>query len=151
MTSITMLGPGSSVPQWAESLELEEFSSTWGTLGALEVMWLMENRAFARWHVIPKIGEAELLRIAVTPGHRRRGTARQLLKECIQYLTEHGCHALRLEVRVSNHPAQNLYLSTGWHQAGVRKAYYSNGEDAVQYVMPGDNRADFSTPPLQEI
>src|SRR6266567_4754875 len=37
-----------------------------------------------------------------------------------------------LEVRVTNHNAQNLYRKYGFHEAGVRHRYYSdNNEDAL--------------------
>jgi ribosomal protein S18 acetylase RimI-like enzyme len=130
-----MLGPGSSVPQWAENLETQEFCSAWGTLGEFEVMWLTDDCAFARWRMVPRIGEAELLRIAVCPSQRRKGIAKRLISECMKYMEAHECPTLRLEVRASNGPARALYLSLGWRQTGLRKGYYSDGEDAAEYVV----------------
>jgi ribosomal protein S18 acetylase RimI-like enzyme len=98
-----------------------------------EMMWALEKRAFARWRVMPKIGEAELLRLAVSPAHRREGMATRLMSECSNQLSAIGCTALRLEVRASNTAAQKLYDSLGWRQANTRKAYYSDGEDGVVY------------------
>jgi ribosomal-protein-alanine N-acetyltransferase len=43
-----------------------------------------------------------------------------------------GCKNLTLEVRVSNHGAQELYRRFGFAPAGVRRGYYpENGEDAL--------------------
>jgi len=135
MTAIRTLGPGSLVPDWVEALESEEFSSVWGALGEDEIMWLMDCYAFARWRVAPKIGEAELLRIAVVESHRRSGMAKHLMGACLADLVASGCTALRLEVRASNTPAQKLYETLGWRRMGTRKAYYSDGEDALVYAL----------------
>jgi ribosomal-protein-alanine N-acetyltransferase len=133
MTAIVALGPGSSMPDWVEELELLEFGPAWGSLDEFEMLWMIERCAFARWRVVSKIGEAELLRIAVLPTHRRMGIATLLIAECSTYLAEIGCTILRLEVRASNTAAQKLYESIGWRQTGHRKAYYSDGEDGVLY------------------
>jgi ribosomal-protein-alanine N-acetyltransferase len=39
----------------------------------------------------------------------------------------------KLEVRVSNEPAINLYRSMGYTIVGIYQGYYSDGEDA--YMM----------------
>ena len=135
MTAICALGSGSLVPVWAEALESQEFSSVWGALGEDEIMWLMDRCAFARWRVAPKIGEAELLRIAVVESHRRSGMAKRLMGACLADLVASGCTTLRLEVRASNVPAQKLYESLDWRRMGTRNAYYSDGEDALVYAL----------------
>jgi len=135
MTAVHALGPGSLVPCWAEALELEEFASAWGALGECEMLWLIDRSAFARWRVAPKIGEAELLRIAVARGHRRSGVAKRLMGVCSECLAASGCTSLRLEVRASNVPARRLYESLGWRRTGARKAYYGDGEDALVYAL----------------
>jgi ribosomal protein S18 acetylase RimI-like enzyme len=135
MPDALALFSGSSVPDWAEKLEMQEFGSLWGPLGDMEVMWLLDGLAFARWRAVPKTGEAELLRIAVSDGHRREGHAKKLMAESQTRLLGMGCPLLRLEVRVSNAPARMLYESIGWERLNDRKAYYGDGEDAVVYGM----------------
>ena len=45
---------------------------------------------------------------------------------------EHGVSSLTLEVRVSNHGAQELYRAFGFVPAGIRKNYYAEvNEDAL--------------------
>jgi ribosomal protein S18 acetylase RimI-like enzyme len=44
-----------------------------------------------------------------------------------------GAMETKLEVRVSNEPAINLYRSMGYTIAGIYQGYYSDGEDA--YIM----------------
>jgi len=42
-----------------------------------------------------------------------------------------------LEVRASNHAAQNLYHKSGFRPCGLQRAYYrDNGEDAVLMSTP---------------
>ena len=135
MPEPTALFPGSLVPDWAEGLEMLEFGSLWGPLGDMELLWLLGGLAFARWRAAPSIGEAELLRIAVSRGHRRQGHAKTLMAESSKRLFDMGCRLLRLEVRASNAPAKSLYESIGWQRVGDRKAYYGDGEDAAVYEL----------------
>ena len=39
-----------------------------------------------------------------------------------------------LEVKRTNFPAINLYLSFGFEEINIRKKYYSDGEDALEMV-----------------
>ena len=75
--------------------------------------------------------DAQLMSIATSPNHRKKGIARGLLaafeKECVN----RGATVCFLEVRVSNTPARTLYERVGYEQIGVRKRYYPDGEDAL--------------------
>lgn len=75
------------------------------------------------------LGEWEILRVAVDPRFRRQGIAKRLL-EILDSCCLPG-HLIFLEVRASNNSAQELYLSCGFVESGVRKKYYSDEEDAV--------------------
>jgi ribosomal protein S18 acetylase RimI-like enzyme len=127
------LGPGSDLPGWLEALDLACFGLGWGGLEDQEHVWALPAQAFARWRVVPAIGEAELLRLAVAPEARGRGLGSSLLRACEERLGAMGCTLLRLEVRTSNHPARALYASLGWKEVGLRPGYYRDGEDAVLY------------------
>lgn len=50
----------------------------------------------------------------VTPHHRRRGLARQLMLRSFDLLREHGCTTCVLEVLEENHQAAALYRSLGF-------------------------------------
>jgi ribosomal protein S18 acetylase RimI-like enzyme len=67
-------------------------------------------------------GEREILNVAVDPGRRRRGVARELIRE--ELARWPGTHFL--EVRESNAAARRLYESLGFEQVGARPAYYEN-------------------------
>ena len=76
--------------------------------------------------------EAELQNLAVRPGFRRRGVARQLVGTLHERLTEAGVERIFLEARVSNFAAFGLYRSCGYTERGLRRNYYaSDGEDAL--------------------
>jgi len=133
LTAPTHFGPGSALPAWVESLERETFGDAWGTLEDSEQMWSVQGLAYARWSLIPVVGEAELLRIAVSPEARGRGLGRSILRVSTEAMHSLGIAELHLEVRVSNTAARHLYEAEGWRATGLRKGYYRDGEDAALY------------------
>lgn len=75
---------------------------------------------------------ADVMNLAVSPDHRRKGIGEKLIKALTRHLQEHGVIALLLEVRVSNAPAIRLYEKLGFVQVGRRPRYYTNPrEDAL--------------------
>ena len=76
-------------------------------------------------------GEAEILTLAVAPKARRRGIAGALMKAAEEAAREKQSDVLFLEVAADNEPARALYRALGFSQAGLRKAYYRSGGDAL--------------------
>src|SRR6185436_9125617 len=76
-------------------------------------------------------GEAEILRLAVDPGERRRGIARALVEEGLARLRGEGIEVCHLEVRADNLGAIALYEALGFERTGRRRGYYRNGTDAL--------------------
>jgi len=79
-------------------------------------------------------GEAHVLNICVDPEYQVRGLGRYLLHHIIKQSNRTDVDMILLEVRRSNVNAQRLYLSEGFHELGVRKAYYpteDGREDAI--------------------
>jgi [ribosomal protein S18]-alanine N-acetyltransferase len=68
--------------------------------------------------------EAELLTVAVDPGHRRRGGARLLLDAVVEKAQSGGARSLFLEVGEDNARARALYDSLGFDVVGRRAGYY---------------------------
>jgi ribosomal-protein-alanine N-acetyltransferase len=66
--------------------------------------------------------------LGVLPTYRRKGIAKQLLRECEARLP---VPKVRLSVRASNQPALRLYASVGYQQHSIWSRYYSDGEDAL--------------------
>ncbi len=78
------------------------------------------------------VDEAHITTIAMHPKYRRRGLGEFMLVSLIDIAYNIGAKWVTLEVRVTNHNAQNLYRKYGFHEAGVRHRYYSdNNEDAL--------------------
>lgn len=125
---------GGPLPAWLQALDAATFGEAWGEPAPHEAIWMLAGAAYARWSLVPPAGEAELLRVAVEPSRRGQGLARELLAACEAELAEAGIRDLHLEVRVSNAAARALYAGSGWRDAGLRKGYYRDGEDAALYA-----------------
>jgi ribosomal-protein-alanine N-acetyltransferase len=84
--------------------------------------------------------EAEILSIAIAPGHRGRGLSRQLLLTHLGYLAGRGVRTVFLEVEENNLPARRLYDRAGFAVAGRRERYYreAGGEQLNALVMRRD-------------
>ena len=73
-------------------------------------------------------GEAHILNICIHPDYQQKGLGRYLLRHLIDKCRRTDVDMLLLEVRRSNTAAQRLYQSEGFHELGVRKAYYPADE-----------------------
>ncbi|MGH7537893.1 MAG: ribosomal protein S18-alanine N-acetyltransferase [Gemmatimonadales bacterium] len=76
--------------------------------------------------------EGEILNLGVALRVRRHGVGRALVKHLLVALATRGVHAVFLEVRESNAPAQRLYETFGFREIARRRRYYQRPiEDAV--------------------
>jgi ribosomal-protein-alanine N-acetyltransferase len=69
--------------------------------------------------------EAEILTIAVSSRHRRRGYGRLLMEDVVRRLYRERIGSLFLEVDRANAAAVALYRSLGFVVAGERRNYYA--------------------------
>jgi ribosomal protein S18 acetylase RimI-like enzyme len=76
---------------------------------------------------------ARLYSIAIAAHMRGRGVSAALLEDATQRMRDAGAAVLRLETRVDNMAAQNLFVRSGFVQRGRKMAYYEDGEDALLY------------------
>lgn len=134
---ITRLQPGEGLPPWLTALDAATFGEAWGPLARHEGLWVIEGAAFARFSLVPRVQEGELLRIAVDPAQRGKGLGRTLLEGAQRALKAEGIRELNLEVRLGNAAARALYEACGWREVGRRARYYGDGEDAVLYGWQG--------------
>lgn len=95
-------------------------------MGSPHVIALGDDRAFILAQIIAD--EAEVLTIATHPDHRRQGLARDLLVRFHAAARAKGAVTAFLEVAADNAPALALYLSAGYGQAGLRRAYYDRAD-----------------------
>ncbi|MFC7070352.1 ribosomal protein S18-alanine N-acetyltransferase [Halobaculum lipolyticum] len=71
--------------------------------------------------------------LAVRPDAQGEGLGRRLLRTALRELAGRGASAVKLEVRESNHRAQELYSDEGFRPARRVPRYYGDGEAA--FVM----------------
>ena len=76
--------------------------------------------------------DAHVTTIAVDPAHHRHTVGTRLLLVLTREALARGARHMTLEVRLSNHAAQDLYRRFGFGPVGVRKNYYQEtNEDAL--------------------
>ncbi|MBP5154790.1 MAG: ribosomal protein S18-alanine N-acetyltransferase [Lachnospiraceae bacterium] len=81
-----------------------------------------EVRAYAAVRTV--LEEAELLRIAVDPAFRGRGSGRILLEEVLQAVPEAA--VWRLDVRAGNTAALRLYERCGFEKLVLNRGFYTD-------------------------
>lgn len=117
-----------SFPQpWSLSLFMSEFSNRLATYLVLRIKRKIIGY-IGYWNLFE---EAHITTFAIHPDFRRQGFGKKLIQYVLNSILNQGCHEVFLEVRISNFPAQNLYRSLGFSSIGIRKKYYSDGEDAI--------------------
>lgn len=80
--------------------------------------------------------EVHIVTLATHPDYRRQGLSTRLLLLMVDECRGRGARLVTLEVRVSNHAAQQLYAGLGFVEVGRRRAYYhDNGEDALLMTL----------------
>lgn len=87
-------------------------------------------------------GEAEILTIATDPEMRRRGLAREILREFVTLAKDEGCDRLFLEVASDNAAALALYASEGFAEIGIRRDYFSRAGAAPVDAIVMERRID---------
>ncbi|NMH59553.1 ribosomal protein S18-alanine N-acetyltransferase [Alteromonas ponticola] len=94
----------------------------------------MHERVIGYAIVLIVADEATLMDIALLPESRGMGLGKQLLQAVIDHCENAGAQAIWLEVRASNHVAQQLYHAFSFNIVERRKNYYVDGvskEDAL--------------------
>ncbi len=99
------------------------------------------------WHVAD---ELHVLNVATHPDHRRRGIALRLMEHAIDFARAHKGRLVLLEVRRSNAAAIALYRRLTFFAMGLRRAYYSDGEDAVEMGLIMDTETGVVVPHADE-
>jgi ribosomal-protein-alanine N-acetyltransferase len=77
------------------------------------------------------VDELHITAVAVRPQQRRRGLGRRVLAALLLEGSAQGAAHATLEVAADNSAAQALYATAGFQTAGIRRAYYRNGQDAL--------------------
>lgn len=77
------------------------------------------------------LDEAHITILGVHPEYRRQGWGEVLMYGLFAVAHQRGLTRATLEVSSQNQAAIALYEKLGFRQAGCRKGYYSNGDDAA--------------------
>jgi ribosomal-protein-alanine N-acetyltransferase len=77
------------------------------------------------------VDECHITGIALRPEYQRQGLGSALLWGLLYLARQRGMKRATLEVRPSNRAALSLYEKFGFQEAGRRKRYYADGEDAA--------------------
>lgn len=80
--------------------------------------------------------QATINKVCVKEEFRRRGIAQKLFDMAFEDIKKSECMVCTLEVRISNEKAISFYVKNGFEKVLVKKAYYSDGEDAF-YMVKG--------------
>ncbi|HZL00944.1 MAG TPA: GNAT family N-acetyltransferase [Caulobacteraceae bacterium] len=117
-----------------------ELATLLATPGASALM-AEDAESPAGWVMIRRAAdEAEVLTLAIAPGHRRRGVGRALLRAACASATAQGAGRMLLEVAGDNAAAARLYASERFEAVGTRPAYYvragGGAADAVVLSRP---------------
>jgi [ribosomal protein S18]-alanine N-acetyltransferase len=108
--------------------------------------WVAESTAgrvvgYAGLEVSVLGGEADLVNVAVDPGHHRRGVGRALVGTAVRYCRTRRVAWLWLRVRASNRGARAFYRRCGFETAGRFRNYYEDPrEDAVLMALTRPSR-----------
>lgn len=90
------------------------------------------------------IDEGHITTVAIDPALRGQSLGEVMVVHMLDYAMGQSVKFVTLEVRTSNHPAQNLYYKYGLQSQGVRKNYYQdNQEDALIMTSPNINHENF--------
>jgi ribosomal-protein-alanine N-acetyltransferase len=77
------------------------------------------------------VDELHITALAVRSSHRRQGLGARVLAGLLGQARQAGARHATLEVASGNAAARALYTAAGFAEAGVRRHYYQNGDDAV--------------------
>ena len=91
----------------------------------------VENEVVAYGGFWKILDEADINNIAVKKEYRGMGFGKMLMNALIEDAKAQNIRAMTLEVRVSNQSAISLYKKLGFKEAGTRKKYYPDNEDAL--------------------
>ncbi len=82
--------------------------------------------------------EAHVTNIAVRQSYRRRGIGELMFIALANLALKFKARFLLLEVRMSNVPAQQLYLKYGFREINVRRGYYTDNKEDALVMSTGD-------------
>lgn len=140
--TLTVLPAGTADADGIRELERESFSDPWSSDSILSSLAsplsyvrlaVREGKTIGYLIASMVLDEGELLRVAVRPDCRLRGTGRLLIRTMLR--ENPGIRVWRLDVRESNYAARKLYESEGFCAVIRRRGYYEKPrEDGIMMI-----------------
>ncbi len=133
---------------WSPEMFAHEFAETQSSrddLGSRYYLVAEEGSVMVGYSgmLFPGGEQADVLTLAVDPGHWGRGIGSALLSGLLGEAVRRGCAEVFLEVRKDNPRARNLYRQNDFTEVGIRRGYYQpSGVDAVvmrKLLRPGES------------
>lgn len=96
---------------------------------------------------------ARLYSIATDPAHQGQGVGHRLASAAEHVALEHGCIAMRLEIRKDNPASIAVFKKLGYRFFGEIEDYYEDHMDALRFeklLVPPQNRALAAVPYYQQ-
>lgn len=132
---------------WSRALLADELRA------APETRWFLvaetsggvDEPPLAGYAVASYLGEvAEIHRVAVEEGQRRRGLGRRLVAGLVEQAERRGCRRVLLEVAADDDGALALYAGAGFLAIARRPRYYGGVTDALvmELALPGGDGSD---------
>ena len=112
---------------WTEAQFLQELQAAYSRVDLL----LSHNELAGYICYWLASGELHILNVVTAPHYHRKGGARRLLEHVFAEAKAIDAESACLEVRTGNAAAIALYRDFGFHDDGIRRTYYSDGEDAL--------------------
>jgi ribosomal-protein-alanine N-acetyltransferase len=122
---------------WSPEMFAHEFAETQSSrddLGSRYYLVAEEGNVMVGYSgmLFPGGDQADVLTLAVDPGHWGRGIGSALLSGLLGEAVRRGSAEVFLEVREDNPRARNLYCRNDFTEVGIRRGYYQpSGVDAV--------------------
>ncbi|MEG1964478.1 MAG: ribosomal protein S18-alanine N-acetyltransferase [Clostridia bacterium] len=106
---------------------------------------LLQNKIIGYYGFQKVLEEAYINNIAITTAFQGKGYGKILLEHLLTTCKNLNIKAVTLEVRVSNNVAISLYQKYNFINAGKRKSFYPDGEDAyIFWYYGGDENIKLS-------
>lgn len=121
------------------AIEEEAFATPWtveifehemnGNAYAHYIVAVEEEEVIGHCGMWIVLDECHITNVAVRKRLRGHGIGEKLMFEAIELCKEMNVKLMTLEVRMSNHTAQNLYRKLGFQDGGIRKNYYTDDRE----------------------
>ncbi|MEW6357139.1 MAG: ribosomal protein S18-alanine N-acetyltransferase [Planctomycetota bacterium] len=126
------------------AIEAESFPTPWRRRTFASRLFLSDHRSYVAemegrvvGYIVFRLclGQVHLQKIAVAKEYRRHGIGTQLMEFLLDQAEAGGAEVVHLEVRLSNHEAQEFYKAFHFTLDHIRENYYSDNGEAAQILI----------------